>query len=187
MDQQNSGKAFSKLGGIAILPVLSLLYFGLVLRDWHFIEDVRAMVVPFVLFGLFSGILLSVIPWIRCARQSLRTPIVFIVAALVAFLAVVLHICLIREVGFTPKNLEGARDIPQWFYRAFALVSVFFFGCSAVCGFLISVAFRESVLGKLNPESLTPKHYHELLVAGITAATGLLGTILASLLGGKGP
>ncbi len=175
------------LGGIAIFPVLILLYFGLLLRDWHYIEDIRAMVVPFVLFGLFSGILLSVIPWIRCARPSLQAPIVFFLAALIATLAIDLHIYLIVNVGFVPKHLEAGRDIPQWFYRTFAVASVFFFGCCAVCGFLTSTAFRESILGRLNTEPLTPKPRQELLVAGVTATIGLLGTILAAVLAGKGP
>ena len=187
MNEQSSGKAFSMLGGSAILPVLILFYFGLLLRDWHYIEDIRTMVVPFVVFGLFSGILLSVIPWTRYARPSLRSPIVFFVAALVASLAIDLHVCLIVNIGFAPKHLEAARDIPQWFYRTFAVASVLFFGCCAACGFLISTAFRESILGRLNSESLTPKHKQELLVAGVTATIGLLGTILAALLGGKGP
>jgi hypothetical protein len=42
-------------------------------------------------------------------------------------------------------------------------------------------------MGKLDPETLTPKHNQELMIAGITATIGLLGTILAALLGGKGP
>jgi hypothetical protein len=187
MGEQNNDKAFSILGGIAIPPVLVLLYFGLLLRDWHYIEDIRAMVVPLVTFGLFSGILLSVVPVIRSAKRSWRVPFVFLVAALVASSAIALHICLINKVGFAPKSFEPGKVIPHWFYNIFALVSVFFFGCSAVCGFLTSIAFSESIMGKLHPESLTPKHNQELLIAGITATIGLLGTILAALLGGQGP
>jgi hypothetical protein len=186
MNPQNSGTAFPKLlGSIAVLAVLVLLYFGLLLRDWHYIEDIRGMVVPFVIFGLFSGTLLSLIPWFRFARPSLRISFVFFAAALVASLATVLHICLITEVGFAPKHLEVNRHIPEEFYRAFACATVFFFACSAVCGFHASVASGELIMARLNPDALTSEQRHELLVVAFTAAIGFLGSISASLLGGK--
>jgi hypothetical protein len=186
MNQQDSGTAFPKfLGSIAVFAVLVVLYFGLLLRDWHYIEDIRAMVVPFVLFGLFAGALLSLIPWFRLAWPSLRILFVFIAASLVAFLATVLHIYLIKKVGFAPKHLEAYQDLPQVFYRGFACVTVFFFACSAVCGYHISVASGEVIMARLNPEALPLKKRHELLVAAITGVVGFLGSILASLLGGK--
>ena len=186
MNRPNSVTAYPKLlGSIAVFAVLVLLYFGLLLRDWHYIEDIRAMVVPFVLFGLFAGALLSLIPWFRFARQALRVSFVFLAASLIAFLATFLHICLIEKVGFAPKHLGTVQCIPGEFYTAFACATVFFFGCTAVCGFLLSLASGELIMARLNPDVLPLKQQHQLQVVVITSMVGLLGSILASVLGGK--
>jgi hypothetical protein len=166
--------------GAATLVVLVLLYFGLILRNWRYIEDIRAMVAPFVTFGLFTGALLSVMPWTRPRRAI----VVFVLAAGISSIAVLMHIGLIFKVGFAP--VQGERmAVSDTFYTLFAVVSVVFFAFTALCGFYASIALSELAIATLDNNSLE-KVQNELMVKGITAIIGLIGAVLTALLSGKG-
>jgi hypothetical protein len=180
MDSKSSREAFSLSAVASTLVVLALLYFGLILRNWRYIEDIRAMVAQLVMFGLFSGALLSVLPWMR-SRSAIT---VFVLAACISSIAIIIHIILIHEVGFAP--VQGVSNpISETFYKLFAGASVGLFGFTVLCGFHASIALSEIVITRLNNDSLE-KIQNELMVKGVTAIVGLIGAVLTALLGGKG-
>ena len=72
MQANNPHPIFPPFVVVPLIAVLSVLYFGLLLPDWHYIEDIRAMVVPSTLFGIFSGVLLSAAPLVRNARHPCK-------------------------------------------------------------------------------------------------------------------
>lgn len=175
-------------GALATVVVLILLYFSFVLRDWHYVEDVRAMVVPFVAFGLFSGALLSVMPLAELAPEIRRSAWVFLVAAVIPSCAILIHIRLIIAVGFAPVFHSGEyRSVSEDFYRVFAVFSVIFFGFATMCGFYSSLAIKNSILSRLslNINSLEQKARNEFIASAVTTLIGIIGAIITALVGGK--
>lgn len=167
--------------------VLVLLYFAFILRDWHYIEDVRAMVVPFVTFGLFAGTLLSIMPMTRLAPRPWRSTCVFVVATCIPVGALIVHLNLIATLGFAPVATHPEyKTISQAFYRGFALCTIGFFGATALCGYYAARAINESLAIRLHLDTLEKKARHQLVTSSVTALIGIAGAIVTALVGGSG-
>lgn len=171
-------------GSASFIGILSLLYFGLIPKDWHFIEDIKQMVVPFTILSLFSGALVFVLPWSKNEYNSCST--VFLIGFLIAFVAIAMHILLMTKVHFRPIIIPEHEDIPKWFYGLVAIISSIFFGLGTISGY-ISAYFMTHAISKLNLlGEIENNQRSDIVVKCAIAFISVIGAVLTSLFGGHG-
>lgn len=182
MDEPRKEAVLPRDGGIAFCVVLALLYLRFVLRDWHSLHELRGMILPFVVYGLFAGMVTTVLPWIPEDDERAKTQRIMATCAAIAGLAIltqILLMCAGLPISSGPGALPPA--LPQLLYALVAVGSVASFACVAFAGRCLA-ALVSDVLPKILPAALQAKSGIE--PDEIKAIVGLLGALVTALFAG---
>lgn len=157
-----------------LIFVLALLYWALVFRKWSSADAVQSLLLPFVLFGLSVGAVLSTMPWVQAKRS------VFFISFLIPLTAILFTFLLDVSI---PSAMAGGPDINFTTKGAvlFASVSVLvictFHGLLALAGYALAEWARQTALSAASVDSVNSltETRLKIVTAFIALVTALIG------------
>ncbi|MFM8445250.1 MAG: hypothetical protein ACKN9W_18170 [Methylococcus sp.] len=163
--------------GISIVTVLILLYLALVLRDWKTMEELRGMIIPFIIFGVFAGLSLSIVPWVAHASDKKKLAMLTLTSAAIALIAISAQTALLAgKLPYSNKSYTVSTEIDCKVYIAVGFCSVITFSIISNLGYALTVPLRKSALTLKYLDKFGLKDHSDLLVA----AFGLIAAVVTA-------
>lgn len=130
---------------IPIVIALAMLYSGLVMREWRSVADLREMVVPCLAFGIATGLVPAVLPWVQRPPRIGAQFSLFATAAAISATAIIATIVLFKAGVPATFPYEPGPKCESWLYNGMAFASPIVFGLIALLGQALNSPLRRAV------------------------------------------